>query len=573
MAGFTLPALPAVGAAWGPPSDPQGELLSQYHDVPFAPFSKGDKLGRTADWTQEAGKEGARGDQGKQRGAFGRFRDQYQAYGAGVTSQFAYQHGEDEASFSVVENRASTKTRLGGRSGGYATRGNRGGRGAAQQRGGRGGGFSRIGGRGQQQDNRRGGAQAGRGGRRFGWKDWDKPQRIRDASVTPTSEWTMLEEIEFNRLAKLSLEAMEGEDVETYGSVNYYDKTFDKITTKNSAPLQVIERVRYNPTTSVDPVVQQLANEGKANVFATDSIISMLMCAPRSVYPWDIVLVKEGDNLYLDKREGGPFDFVSVNENAVEPPMEATDGKETINTPASLSLEATYINHNLAQQTIKEEEQYKFDKENPFYSAEDETEPLASCAYRYRKFNLNVSEDEDPINLIIRTEVDAVQKTPSGEDQFVMIKALNEFDRQGASGGIDWRSKLDSQRGAVVATEMKNNSLKLARWAVQSILAGVEQMKIGYVSRATPRDAQRHVILGVAGYKPRDIASQMNLNLDNGWGIVRTIIDLCLRMEDGKYVLVKDPNKNVLRLYEVPMSTFEEGEEGEDEEDAQVVQA
>jgi translation initiation factor 3 subunit D len=50
----------------------------------------------------------------------------------------------------------------------------------------------------------------------------------------------------------------------------------------------------------------------------------------------------------------------------------------------------------------------------------------------------------------------------------------------------------------------------------------------------------------------------MALNLNNGWGIVRTIVDMVLRMDEGKYVLVKDPNKSLLRLYSVPLSTFEE---------------
>jgi translation initiation factor 3 subunit D len=50
----------------------------------------------------------------------------------------------------------------------------------------------------------------------------------------------------------------------------------------------------------------------------------------------------------------------------------------------------------------------------------------------------------------------------------------------------------------------------------------------------------------------------MALNLNNGWAIVRTIVDMCLKMEEGKYVLVKDPNKSVLRLYSVPEHTFEE---------------
>ncbi len=39
---------------------------------------------------------------------------------------------------------------------------------------------------------------------------------------------------------------------------------------------------------------------------------------------------------------------------------------------------------------------------------------------------------------------------------------------------------------------------------------------------------------------------------------------MCRNMKDGKYVLVKDPNKALLRLYEVPLSTFEE-EDGDGE--------
>jgi translation initiation factor 3 subunit D len=63
----------------------------------------------------------------------------------------------------------------------------------------------------------------------------------------------------------------------------------------------------------------------------------------------------------------------------------------------------------------------------------------------------------------------------------------------------------------------------------------------------------------------------MNLNLANGWGIVRTIVDMVLKMDDGKYVLVKDPNKSVLRLYAVAADAFEDdesvGAKDDDEED------
>lgn len=48
------------GGAWGPPATVDSTL----NDVPYAPYSKGDKLGRMADWTQDAGKDGRGGERG-----------------------------------------------------------------------------------------------------------------------------------------------------------------------------------------------------------------------------------------------------------------------------------------------------------------------------------------------------------------------------------------------------------------------------------------------------------------------------------------------------------------------------
>ncbi len=222
------------------------------------------------------------------------------------------------------------------------------------------------------------------------------------------------------------------------------------------------------------------------------------MCAPRSVYPWDIVIVREGNKLFFDKRDGGPFDTVTVNENAADPPQDPTPANPnnpndksavpetpSMNTATSLSLEATYINQNFGVQAVLETPPpppVDLSKPNQFYGPE-ETEPLASCGYRYRVFDLGVTEDED-LKICVRTEVDAYssgQGDPRLGQGLVTIRALNEFDSRatGAGGAPDWRTKLDSQRGAVVATEMKNNSCKLAKWTVQSLLAGADLMKIG----------------------------------------------------------------------------------------------
>lgn len=85
-----------------------------------------------------------------------------------------------------------------------------------------------------------------------------------------------------------------------------------------------------------------------------------------------------------------------------------------------------------------------------------------------------------------------------------------------------------------------------------------------FVSRANPKSNDKHIILGVIGWKPRDFANQMNLSLSNGWGIVRTIADMVLKSNEGKYVLVKDPNKPILRLYELPAGSFDD--DGEQDE-------
>ncbi|KAJ4359311.1 hypothetical protein N0V95_002235 [Ascochyta clinopodiicola] len=555
-------ALPST-EGWGPSVSEETML----DGIPFAPYSKADKLGRMADWTD--GKDRDRG--GRQQYGNRNYRDQ-QVYGANSAGNpFAVQVAEEEATFSVVDNtRTSARTRGFGRGGGTVFRGRGGARGGQAQRGGR-GTFQRVGGRGGQGGyNDRGGRGGGRGGRRFGRWD-DKPQRNRDPSVQVKPDWAVKEEIDFSRLAKLNLDTGEGEDLDNYGFLYYYDRSYDKQPGAKTSErkLKVLERAAYNVTTSSDPIMQELADRDEATVFATDNVLSMLMCATKSVYSWDLVFTKRGNQVFIDKRDQSNLDMVTVNENAADAPLEISEGnKDSINSPGALMLEATHINNVFPLQVVVESENQKVSMahEHPFYNEEVESDPAASKAYRYRRFDLSLEKDEEPLHLIVRTELDAVVKNNiNGEDQFLTIKALNEFDNkaQGAGGALDWRSKLSSQRGAVLATEMKNNSCKLARWTVQSILAKADTMKLGFVSRTNPKNNNDHVVLGVLTNKPREFATQMALNLNNGWGIVRTIVDMVLRMDEGKYVLIKDPNKAVLRLYNVPLHTFEEDDEAE----------
>lgn len=44
----------------------------------------------------------------------------------------------------------------------------------------------------------------------------------------------------------------------SHGFLYEYDKIYDRINTKNEKPLQIIDRIRYNPTTSDDPIIQEV---------------------------------------------------------------------------------------------------------------------------------------------------------------------------------------------------------------------------------------------------------------------------------------------------------------------------
>lgn len=57
--------------------------------------------------------------------------------------------------------------------------------------------------------------------------------------------------------------------------------------------------------------------------------------------------------------------------------------------------------------------------------------------------------------------------------------------------------------------------------------------------------------------KARDFASQINLYMENCWGMVKAVLDLVGKMEDGKYLLLRDPNKPVMRIYQVPADEFD----------------
>ena len=429
------------------------------------------------------------------------------------------------------------------------------------------------------------------GGRGFGG-----PGPTLAPSVDIRPEWAVLEQLPLSALTKLSLEVGQPQDLVTAGALWAFDKTLDRLTPKTELALRRVPGLRPpQPTASDDPILRRLATEAAAaakdeasaaaaaasaaaaaaaaaakeagedgapaaapgpakkapvRVFATEVVLAALMCAPRSVYSWDVVLTREGNTSWLDRRNGSPLDRLTVNETAQEAGAQDQD-KDSINAVDKLSSEATAVNAAYARQAVVGTKKVDYPAADPFTSAAADPS-VPPVAYRYRQWKV----DESTV-LTARCELQAAVEY-KGEDLVAVVKALNEFDSK--VSGIDWRQKIETQRGAVLANELKNNANKLATWTCSALLAGADQLKLGYVSRTHPKDSSSHVILATQTHKPRDFAAQINLGINNMWGILKCLVDLCRPLPDGKYILVKDPLKPLLRLYEVPPGTLQAGD-------------
>jgi translation initiation factor 3 subunit D len=143
-----------------------------------------------------------------------------------------------------------------------------------------------------------------------------------------------------------------------------------------------------------------------------------------------------------------------------------------------------------------------------------------------------------------------ISTSPPKETLFVSLTTLLEYDCR-VSNTPEWRKKLDSTRGAVLATEYKNNGFRLSLKATEAILAGADQIRLGFLSRRNPKDRRRHNILAVQTFKPKDLAKQLNFDIYAGWGIVKTLTDFLFGQPDGDYVLIKSPTKPVMDLFRI----------------------
>lgn len=438
------------------------------------------------------------------------------------TSIFNFEKVDEDEAFELVDNKPIKKPSSGPqRRPPFQQQQNRWG----QNQGGRGDGpGGAAGGRGSGPHQGRGRGQQQGGFQRPQWRDQQR-QTNYTASIDIRPEWVVLgDQIALSALHKLSTRPGEPEELAAVGALAHYDRAADRVTPKFSAKIRRVGNPTRAPALAQDPVIRRLAAEGAGEVFMSDALLTVLMTAPRSVYAWDVLIVRRDGKLFFDRRPGSTLEYLTNGETAPDP---IAEDRDAVNGVQQLSVEATAVNQAFREQVLSgSAAPHPLGDPLPSELANAGTPPPG---YRYRRWDLGGT------SLVVRCEVDACMKVGDAV-QSVAVHALNEFDPRWS--GVDWRQKLENQRGAVLATELKNNAAKMSRWTAAALVGGIDVIKLGYVSRSSMRDAAAHVLLGTQAVKPKDFAAQMNLNMDNAWGIVRALVDLCVeKMEaDGEYM-------------------------------------
>lgn len=81
-------------------------------------------------------------------------------------------------------------------------------------------------------------------------------QVVHSSSVDIRPEWVVVEQIPFTSLTKLHYQAPAPEDLAFCGQLEYYDKSYDRVTPKTEKALKKTSRAFRSVTTSDDPVIR-----------------------------------------------------------------------------------------------------------------------------------------------------------------------------------------------------------------------------------------------------------------------------------------------------------------------------
>merc|ERR1712087_159417 len=123
----------------------------------------------------------------------------------------------------------------------------------------------------------------------------------------------------------------------------------------------------------------------------------------------------------------------------------------------------------------------------------------------------------------------------------------------------NWNKNLSNRQANILAHEITNNNFKCARWGMKALLCGAKYMKVGFVTRTNVYGIEGHQIHGVSTFETKDwIRNKLHIRSNSEpWTVFAKFMKSIQELkQDGRYIAVRDPLKQVIRMYQVDDNSF-----------------
>ena len=204
-----------------------------------------------------------------------------------------------------------------------------------------------------------------------------------------------------------------------------------------------------------DDIIQEIAREGKANVFISDEAAAAIMCSTKTVYSWDVCIKKFMGMIFIDKRdeEGAQnmLDMQTVAETALPDYTPIDD--DSINGVRQLMKETAKIHLDMLQAAQEPKKFIKLDRDDPHEEAEDQK--MLRLGYKYKLFKL-----DEGITVCIRCQNHFFNEASSEGLSNLFVLLEWKVKRQG------WTKDLDQMTMVMLNKEITDNAGKFNRWTM-----------------------------------------------------------------------------------------------------------
>jgi translation initiation factor 3 subunit D len=198
---------------------------------------------------------------------------------------------------------------------------------------------------------------------------------LRDNSIDVKPEWTLIKEMTKQTFTGLPmLRPVLMGSVMDCGEVHAYNHNWDRSTGKKPKALKHFEGHTFEESLFDDEVMIDLIEKNVADIFTTDVVAAVLMCANKSNYSWDVEIKKFDDKIFIDKRQDDSEDNILNYQTQDETSLDHQPyDDQSINGIKALMAESQKINNSWLNQSLSDDvtKMINYESENPFLEDEN----------------------------------------------------------------------------------------------------------------------------------------------------------------------------------------------------------